>query len=221
MAGVAVAAASPPMPLALRLRLSQFHLCFKIRGDDEMASELVTFVDDFLRKRRAFHGNKLPALGEVTGHDTVEISAPTASGQTALVAVHQRTLPPVYVDVPQRVIIELPGRQFVFVILRVLRSSGNGKKAKLQCVKKVELVTDWSVTLKEMLPHANTSTSHISSALVRTRANELAGVAMASGQHGKVIDLEQHSTAIASERYGTAISSILSGPDLDVDVVLK
>ena len=68
---------------------------------------------------------------------------------------------------------------------------------------KIELVADRSVTLNELLPHVNTSPSQIYSALIRDRTDGLAGVDIASGQ------------------YGVAISSILDGPDLDVDVILK
>lgn len=49
----------------------------------------------------------------------VEISAYTSKGETPLVTIHRTTLPLVYVDVPQRVIIELPERPFAFVILRL------------------------------------------------------------------------------------------------------
>ena len=38
MAATAVAAAGPPIPLELRLRLSRFHVRFKIRGGDEIVS---------------------------------------------------------------------------------------------------------------------------------------------------------------------------------------
>lgn len=133
----------------------------------------------------------------------VEISACTSKGETPLVTIHRTTLPPVYVDVPQRAIIELPERPFAFVILRLSQRSGSGKKAKVLFLKKIELVADKSVTLKELLPYVNTAPSQIYSASIRDRTDGLDGIDIASGQ------------------YGFAISSILDGRDLDVDVILK
>jgi hypothetical protein len=123
-------------------------------------------VDDVLQRRRAVHGNKLPAPGtwelwsdsalldladwtsDIMRCGLVEISACTTKGETPLVTVHRTTLPPVYVDVPQRAIIELPERPFAFVVFRLSQRSGSGKKAKVLLLKKIELVADKSITLK-------------------------------------------------------------------------
>ncbi|MCJ1478750.1 hypothetical protein MMC13_007434 [Lambiella insularis] len=227
MAAVAVAAATPPILLEIRLQLSRLNIRFKIRGMDMIFairgdSDVIIFVDDLLRRQRSLLGHQIPVPGswelrsngtllnlacwdpEKMGGDLMEICecASIMARPTGIITIHRQDSSPVYIDAVRNAIIELPQRPFIPVILDLSQRSGK-KKRKVHLLKTIELVIEKSVTFTRLLPRVGISQSQVSSVVVSDRTNIDPGVDVASGQ------------------FDDAISSFLDRLGLKMEIILK